>query len=374
MASLNRPTVDTQSAKSTESETRQTADKSATLLLLALLKQWKRNAPPSVEAKIGPNPEVSVRVGENQIYKGLADSPQIAAIPKDEIDYLKFATSLEQGYSHVDLTRDIEIKIGGHKVFEVVGGEVTRNQIGPSQDQKISIDIPGETAPQTELQEPAQTSGPSTQTRDLSKFVAGMDSHIKSMPKSEQAQYEGRVGDIFLSEKFVDYKDKANELSVDLYGKSYDTIYQESQIESPPISPDQEVSDNSFRESTQETVVEGMEADAVSAPEPGSREDVLDAARYIAKEMGDSDYSGGRSVETDSFKIETYGNEVKVFDREGNKVIEADPVSGPDLYQPTPELVDALTESANELERQEIEHDTPEVEAEVDEGIEIDGD
>lgn len=106
-------------------------------------------------------------------------------------------------------------------------------------------------------------------------------------------------------------------------------------------------------------------------PKPGSREDVLDAARYIANEMGDSDYSGGRSIETDSFKIETYGNEVKVFDHDGNKVIEANQSSGQQLYRPTPDLVDVLTESANEIERK-IGHDTPGLE--TDEGIEIDDD
>ena len=45
--------------------------------------------------------------------------------------------------------------MGGHEVFKVVGGKVTLNQLGPSQDQKISIDIPGGT-PQAEVQQPTQ--------------------------------------------------------------------------------------------------------------------------------------------------------------------------------------------------------------------------
>ncbi|WP_146242443.1 hypothetical protein, partial [Acaryochloris thomasi] len=114
------PRVDTTSARSAESETRQTTEKAATALLL-LLKQWKLHAPPDIQAKIGPNPEVSVRVGE-EVYKGLADSPAIKAIPKDDLDYLKIATGMAQGYSHADLTRDVEIKVGGRKVFEVAGG------------------------------------------------------------------------------------------------------------------------------------------------------------------------------------------------------------------------------------------------------------
>ena len=186
-----------------------------------------------------------------------------------------------------------------------------------------------------------------TERDNLYRSFVGMTSHIHSMPQGEQAQYSDKLTNIQASSTYGEYRDRVNDLSLALYGQGYDTIRQNREH---GASPDQDLSEGFSREPAQE-----IAADL----EPGSREDVLDAARYIAKEMGESDFAGGRSYESNQFKIEIYGNDVKVFDHDGNKAIDIDEIGGIDSYQPTPELVGVLTESANELEQQDAEHDHP---------------
>lgn len=103
--------------------------------------------------------------------------------------------------------------------------------------------------------------------------------------------------------------------------------------------------------------------------EPGSKADVLDAARYIAKELGERDGSGELIFETDEFKIEAHGEELKVWNGSGEKVIDIASDAKEETYHPSPGFAGILTSAANELEQQEFEREEQAIE--LDDGLEI---
>lgn len=127
-------------ASSGERYARETAEKSV-LLLAELLKLFKRNLPPDVAVKLEDNPDVSIKVGNEQVFKGPINKPEIDNLDKKDVDYLAFATGKSQGVKHIDLTRDVEILIAGKSVFEVKSGEVVLNLLTPQQTQKLVVEL-----------------------------------------------------------------------------------------------------------------------------------------------------------------------------------------------------------------------------------------
>lgn len=189
------------------------------------------------------------------------------------------------------------------------------------------------------------SSSPGKQLKELANFAI-LDGHPKE-----------RVRDIVLQHPFFDgYRNKsklptAKEMATNVYL---------NQIKSLEVGKEAEI------QSKQETQRE-------QRPEPGSREDVLDAARYIAKEIGERDGSGLVEAEVGDCLIEIEGSEVIVWNDNGEKVIDIAPDSNRDIYQPSSELVAHLTSFADELEQQEFELEQ-ESEQQVDEGFGIDDD
>lgn len=145
MRSLNDATLKNPGAAQVASEY-QELTRNTTLLLAYLLQDIRRNLPPDVEAKLGKDPDISVKVGDQQVFKGTKEKPVVNSIDKSDIEYIQSAIRLPQGVKHSGFERDVEIKIKGQPVFEMKGGEVVLNQITATQNRAIHLDI-GESAP-----------------------------------------------------------------------------------------------------------------------------------------------------------------------------------------------------------------------------------
>lgn len=280
-----------------EREARQATERSAALLL-ELIGRWKNHGGPEIEAKVGPNPEVSVKIGDGPPIRGLADSPAIEALPKNDIDYLNYATSLGEGNTHADLTRDVEIKIAGQKVFEVKDGEVLLNKIGPEIQQKISLDI----NPVPVANESSASPAPPQNVQE----IGSPDTRIQVLEEPRYAidpAFEARSRQV------------AENAGIPIKEPSFDTDLPASTVIGDGSVPD--------------VIPFNQEPPVVEPPEISRQEQTIAAAIAIVDYYG-GDGSGEKSYEGSNYRIHRYGGELSVFqtDSENNevKVIDRDSV------------------------------------------------
>jgi hypothetical protein len=332
-------------ASAGERHARETAEK-AVLLLAELLKSFKRNLPPDVAVKLGDNPDVSIKVGNEQVFKGSINKPELDRLDPKDLDYLAFATGQSQGVKHIDLTRDVEILIGGKKVFEVKSGEVTLNLLGPQQTQKLVVEL--------------------NSIADLSKTAEGRQAEYLELAKQGAAS-EG-----------VDFKPnfallKSEVVSQGLNGERGQQL--ESWVSKSAVA--HAISPTDYREIVSAGVVveaareighpqesidkylaqseEYYEShlpikEAQVTPEQDRQAQVIEAARNIVNQMGSRDGSGEREFCGAHYTISQYGDELKILDSDGHNVAAIGGVGDRHDYAVSPELEDSLLVASAELD------------------------
>lgn len=125
-----------------EHEVHEVAEDTA-LLLALLLKDIKAKLPPDLQVQLGDNPDVSIKVGEQEVFRGTSDQPVIDQVEANDLNYVQLAISQPQGFKHSEFDRDVLITVKGQPVFELKGGEVVLNQIGPEHSNTINLALDG---------------------------------------------------------------------------------------------------------------------------------------------------------------------------------------------------------------------------------------